>query len=191
MKSLVALVVFIVAGLVLALMFRLGSFKPVEITEVNRPAMKVVYKAHVGAYHKIVPVIEEVEKWVKANGESCELSFGEYYDDPDEIAEDRLRSNGGCIVPEKPAKSLPDGFKYREVPAHFFVVAEFEGAPSIGPIKVYPRAERYIREHKFGQFGPIFEVYKLLPNEQVHTTYLFPVVKIGEPDTVPVGEPAK
>jgi DNA gyrase inhibitor GyrI len=104
MKSILAVVFVVVTGLILSLMFRLGSFKPVRIDFANRPATKVVYKHHVGAYHKIVPVIEEVETWIKANGEKCDLSFGEYYDDPDVVAEDRMRSNGGCVVREKPSK---------------------------------------------------------------------------------------
>ncbi len=188
MKSILALVAVVVTGLILALMVRLGSFKPVAVTQSHHPSMMLVYKHHVGAYHKIMPVLEEVEKWVKANGEKCELSFGEFYDDPDVVAEDRLRSNAGCLVSAKPAQAMPDGFKYRETPPHDYVVAEFDGAPSISPMKVYPRANEFIAEKKLTPQRPVFEVYKILENNQVHTTYLFPVVKVGETDANPVGE---
>jgi effector-binding domain-containing protein len=187
-KSILALVAVVVTGLILSLLFRLGSFKPVQISESDRPAMKIVYKHHVGAYHKIVPVIEDVEKWVKANGEKCELSFGEYLDNPDEVAEDRLRSNGGCIVEAKPNAQMPDGFKFREVPPHHFVVGEFDGAPSIGPMKVYPKAKDSIASKGYQISGPIFELYKIGENQQVKTTYLFPVVKAGEKDPNPIAE---
>jgi hypothetical protein len=189
MKSLIALVLLVVAVLVGTLLYRLGAFKPVTITEGIRGPSKVVYKHHVGAYHKIVPVIEEVEKWAKANGEPCLFAFGEYYDDPDKVAEDRLRSNGGCIVLKEWKTGLPDAFKYREIPNHWFVIAQFDGAPSIGPMKVYPKVQDYLDEHHFSQTGPTYELYQVLPNAQVHTTYLFPVIKDGDRDPVSVGGP--
>ncbi len=168
-------------------MFRLGSFKTVTITQGPYGPLKVVFKKHVGAYDKIVPVIEEVERWAKANGEPCKLSFGEYYDDPDRVATDRLRSNGGCLVEKKWDFVLPAGFGYREIPSHQFVIATFDGAPSIGPIKVYPKVDEYMKAHSLEKAGPTFELYEILPGEQVKTTYIFPVVLTGAKDPIAVG----
>ncbi len=156
-------------------MIRLGSFKSVAISEAEEGPVKIVFKKHVGAYHLIVSVIEEVEAWAKANGESCHLSFGEYLDDPDKVIEDRLRSTGGCIVAKKWDFVLPEGFGYRELPRHLYVKAEFDGAPSIGPIKVYPRAKDYIESHGYQQVGPTYEIYEIISPEKVKTTYWFPV----------------
>ncbi len=177
MKVLVPLVAITVVGLIASLMLRLGSFKEVSLSEGERGPFKQVFKKHVGAYHKIVPVLEEVETWAKANGEACRLTFGEFIDDPDLIAEDRLRSSAGCMVEKKWDLVLPAGFGYREIPAHLFVVAEFDGAPSIGPIKVYPRAKDYIAAHNYKQIGPTYEIYEILAPDKVKTTYLFPVEK--------------
>ncbi len=177
MKYLVAFVVIFVVGLVLNLMMRLGSFKPVAIFEAEKGPIQIVFKKHVGAYHLIVPVIEEVEKWAKANGETCRLSFGEFLDDPDKTVEDRLRSNGGCIVEKKWDMGLPAGYGYREIPRHLYVQAEFEGAPSIGPIKVYPKVKDYISSHGYTQVGPTYEVYEITSPSSVKTTYDFPIGK--------------
>jgi AraC family transcriptional regulator len=186
MKSLIALVLFIVVGLVGTLMYRLGSFKPVVITEAIHGPTKVIYKLHVGAYHQIVPTIEEVEKWAKAHGEPCTMSFGEYYNNPDKVAEDRLRSNGGCVVEKSWDTGLPDGFAYREIPVHVYVVATFDGAPSIGPIKVYPKVGEFKESHGYDQPGPTYEFYEIRPGNQVRTTYMFPVIKRGDRDANPV-----
>lgn len=187
MKFLIAIVVIAVVGLVGNLMIRLGSFKDVSVTEGPFGPLKIVFKKHVGAYDKIVPVIEEVETWAKAHGEICKLSFGEYYDDPDRVATDRLRSTGGCIVDKSWTTGLPDGFGFREIPNHQFVIASFDGAPSIGPIKVYPKAAEYIEVHKLNRAGPTYEIYEILSGNGVKTTYLFPVVGADLRDPQPVG----
>ncbi len=177
MKSLLALVVLTVAGLIAALLFRLGSFKDVVITEGDRGPYKLVFKEHVGAYHKIMPTLEEVEKWAKENGESCKLSFGEFMDDPDKVDEDRLRSIAGCVVDKTWDFVLPAGFGFREYPSRFYVIAEFDGAPSIGPFKVYPKVKDYIAAHAYKMSGPVIEMYEIISDQKVRTTYLFPVEK--------------
>jgi AraC family transcriptional regulator len=69
-------VVLVVVTLVCWMAYYLGAFKSVEINETSRPAMKMVYKEHTGAYHKIVSVIQEVEAWAKAQNIDCTESFG-------------------------------------------------------------------------------------------------------------------
>lgn len=177
MKALIGLVIITVAGLIGTLLFRLGTFKEVSLTEGQRGPYKLVFKNHVGAYHKIMPVLEEVEKWAKDNGEPCKLSFGEFIDNPDTVDEDRLRSIAGCVVDKTWDFVLPGGFGFREYPTRLYVVAEFDGAPSIGPFKVYPRAKEYIEAHSYKMNGSVIEMYEILSTEKVKTTYLFPVEK--------------
>jgi effector-binding domain-containing protein len=124
-----------------------------------------------------MPTLEEVEKWAKENGEACKISFGEFIDDPDKVDEDRLRSNAGCVVEKTWDFVLPAGFGFREYPPRVYVVAEFDGAPSIGPFKVYPKTKDYIESHNYKLSGPVIEMYEILSEEKVRTTYLFPVEK--------------
>lgn len=175
MKTLVAFVIAVVAGLVLSLMFRLGAFKSVALSESDAGPFKIVSKLHVGPYHKIVPVIEEVEKWARANNEPCKLSFGEFLDNIETVPEDRLKSNAGCIVEKEWKSGLPEGFEYREIPSRRYVLAEFEGAPSIGPQKVYPKAKEYISKHGLIAYGATIEMYEILPDSKIKTRYYFPV----------------
>jgi effector-binding domain-containing protein len=194
MKYIIGTTILIVLTLVLTLLIKLGMFKPVMITEQDQPSFKIVYKTHIGAYHKIVPVIQEVEIWAKAHGHTCEQSVGEYLDNPNLTEEGRLRSNGGCIIEgELPAASasaaatsastptsdqdafLPEGFMAREVPARHYVVADFDGAPSVSPAKVYPKVMDYIATKKLELDGPVFEIYRVVSDKAVKTRYLFPV----------------
>ncbi len=166
---LIAILVFI-----FYMMSYLGAFKPVIISQKNAGPFHVVYKTHVGAYHKIVPLIEEVEKWAKAQGLDCHLSFGEYLDDPKQTEEVRLRSHGGCLI-EKPLDALPEGFEQKTIPEKEYVTAVFEGSPGIGPLKVYPKVFQYIEDQKLSREESVIEVYEVHSAESMTTTYYFPL----------------
>lgn len=164
-----------------------GAFKTVEIAQDERGPFTLIYKQHVGPYHKIVAVIEEVEKWAKENNLKCRLSFGEYFDDPRVIEEGRLNSRGGCLIDplivdekhtlEKLKNKLPVDFKLAEFEKIDAVVALFTGAPGIGPLKVYPKAEDYITENRLVKKGSVLEIYEIFDNHSMQTTYIWPIRK--------------
>lgn len=176
MKKILVAVVLAVSGLCLALMTRLGAFRPVALEAKEAGPFLTVYRAHEGAYHKIVPAIQAVEAWAKLKGEPCRISFGEYLDDPGSVDEDRLRSNGGCFV-EAPPPDLPPGFKTRSIERRLWLTASFHGAPSIGPFKVYPRAAEWMRENGWRQDGATLETYRVITERDVETVYYFPIAR--------------
>ncbi len=156
------------------LLIHLGVFKPVLISEENGPAMKLIYKEHTGAYHKIIEVIKEVEDWAKKSNIDCSRSFGEYIDKPGELDEARLRSRGGCWVDEFP-KNIPPDFKTQEYPVRNYIKAVFEGSPSIGPWKVYGKVEDFAEDSRKKIKGATLEVYVIHSAEKMTTTYFFPI----------------
>lgn len=157
------------------LMNYLGVFKPVVISEKRAGPFQMLYKTHIGPYHKIVPLIEEVEKWSRSQGLDCKLSFGEYLDNPETTEEPRLRSRGGCIVDRFP-ETLPEGFEKQSLPEKNYVTAVFEGSPGIGPMKVYPKAFEYIQEQRLTRDGEsVIEIYEIHSPESMTTTYYFPL----------------
>jgi AraC family transcriptional regulator len=178
MKSIVVFTFAVIVALVLSLCFYLGAFKSVELSVTEAGPYKIVYKEHIGAYHKIVPDIEVVERWAVANGEACQTSFGEYLQNPDTTDEDRLHSNAGCLVlKDWSGKTLPEGLLFREIPRRLYVVAEFNGAPSIGPQKVYPKAYKLISSQGLKSDGAVIEMYERMPEAKLRTHYHFPVAK--------------
>ncbi len=155
----------------------LGAFKGVEIFEGEQGPYTMLYIDHVGPYHKISKEIEKVEKFLSAQGTPCKQSYGEYLDDPKTMEEVRLRSKAGCIVQNVPA-NLPEGFKTEEVPLRKYVVASFTGSPGIGPMKVYPKVEEYMKEKGHTAAGPVIEIYEIhsiSEKNAMTTTYLFPI----------------
>jgi AraC family transcriptional regulator len=161
-------------GLFIYLYFYLGMTKPVKIETGERGPFIMVYKNHMGAYHYIGPVIAAVEKWAADNNLRCELTFGEYIDDPASVDQDRLRSRGGCIFSVKPPVPLPEGFVAEDRPKQRFVIGTFEGSPSVGPFKVYPKVQDYIQTRRLKQSGAVIETY-LIRGEKVTTEFLFPL----------------
>lgn len=161
-----------------------GAFKTVTISQDERGPYQILFKNHVGPYHKIVSVIEEVETWARANSLKCRLSFGEYFDDPRAVEEGRLNSRGGCIIEastgetvtlEKLKSNLPPEFQISEIEKTKAVVALFTGAPGIGPMKVYPKAEDYISDNKLTRKGSVIEVYEVFDKRSMQTIYIWPI----------------
>ncbi len=162
-----------------------GAFTSVTVALDQRPEMNVIFKDYKGAYHQIVSTIEEVEAWAKKNGLKCRLSYGEYLDNPNQVEEGRLRARAGCVIdPLVPSEAdqfqklklkLPEGFKADTVHPMKAVVAVFSGAPGIGPLKVYPKAQDYIAQEKLIALGSVFEIYEIFDAKSMQTTYLWPV----------------
>jgi len=162
-----------------------GAFKSVTVALGDRPTYQIIYKDFTGPYHKIVSTIQEVEKWAQSQGLNCRLSFGEYFDDPGAIEEGRLKSRGGCLVdPLKDDEKkiwntlkdkLPADYKVDELAATKAVISLFEGAPSIGPMKVYPKAEEFILKNNLVRKGGVIEIYEVFDQKSMQTTYIWPI----------------
>ncbi|MBX2987301.1 MAG: GyrI-like domain-containing protein [Bdellovibrionaceae bacterium] len=175
------LILFVLGGAVF-LSVRNGVFMPVRVNIEERGPFLLVYKTHVGPYHKIMPTLETVEKWARETGFHCERTFGEFIDDPNLVEVERLHSNVGCLqdlsgpdVQNLLAnRNLPEDFKVKEIPAQRFVVATFEGSPALGPYKVYGKAHDVMIRQRLEPNGPVIEIYQTVDNI-FRTLYLFPV----------------
>jgi AraC family transcriptional regulator len=155
------------------LYYYLGFYKPIEILEAERGPFHFLYQEHAGAYHEIGPTIAAVEKWALANNIYCAMTFGEYLDDPSAVDQDRLRSHGGCVLNARPEK-IPDDMKYEEREALKYVIGRFEGSPSIGPFKVYPKIKKHIEERRLKTSTSSLELYRV-SGKQVTTEILFKI----------------
>lgn len=166
---LVAIIVYIAY-----LLTYVGAFRPVTISQKKAGPFLMIYKDHTGPYHKIVPVIEEVEKWAQSHGLDCKLSFGEYLDNPEITEEARLRSHGGCLVALFP-ENLPEDFHTQTIPEKNYVTAIFEGSAGIGPLKVYPKVFSYFEENRLARQESVLEIYEVHGAQSMTTTYYFPI----------------
>lgn len=150
-----------------------GYFRDVKIEKLEDPLeFYMVYKTHIGSYHKMNDTIVEVEKKLAENNISCRVSFGHYLDAPEIVDEDRLKSHGGCILSTEMDVSKLE-LESKKITNQKFVRATFEGSPSLGPIKVYGEIEEFMKKHELKKNGPILETYEAVGNSFV-TKYYFP-----------------
>jgi effector-binding domain-containing protein len=169
-KWLFAAAVSLVIALFVYLYFYLGVYKSVQVSEGQRGAIYLLAKAHRGPYHQILPVIQSVEDWAREHNLPCPKTFGQYVDDPQVMDQDRLRSFGGCVMNAK-VDGIPADFEWIVLEPATYVIAEFDGAPSIGPYKAYPAVKKYASDHRLKLTGPSYEFYEV-NGENVHTEYL-------------------
>jgi len=164
----------LMAGAFIWFFSQVGFFKTVDIQEASYGPIQLLYKEHVGPYHKIINAISEVEQWAQSNAIDCKKSFGEYLDDPSVVEHVRLRSNGGCVITQI-VTSLPEGFKTKALAEKKYVQAKFAGAPMIGPYKVYNKVDDYLQSHQMQRTPAVIEIYEMLNQKELLTTYLFEV----------------
>ncbi len=172
-KYFVAFSLFALLGFFITVAIYLGVFKEVEISEKALPPTALVYKMHIGPYHKINSAIMEVEKWAKENNITCLQTFGEYLSDPEEVDEANLRSHAGCVV-EKEIENLPNKWASRTVQFFKSIEAVFKGSPAVGPFKVYPKVDEYAKEKKLELLSFVFEFYEVHESD-MRTRYIFPI----------------
>lgn len=173
MRSIIPIFFFTLFVIILYSLFNLGILKPVELIVEEQGPFELVYTEHVGPYHQINEKIIEVENWAKQNKLNCDITFGEFIDDPDIVDHDRLRSNAGCITQEFKV-SLPDSYKSKKIVRRKYLVARFSGSPAIGPLKVYPKLKAAAEEQRYALDGPIIEVYEI-KDKKLLTQYLYPI----------------
>jgi len=175
MKILYGILIFLVA-IFAALAIYLGQyglFATVKAGEVEKPAYWLAYKVHKGDYRLSGQVMDEVYNSL-LNDHQIETTkgFGLYFDNPQEVSTDQLRSVVGCIIENEQQAlqlSLNSDLSVAQFPASKVVQATFpyRGEPSIalGIFKVYPVLMTEIYEKKY-DMKPIMEIYDQ-PNEVI------------------------
>lgn len=156
------------------LYFYLGAHKSVALVPNQTEEFHLLYKEHVGPYHKITSVIQSVEKIAVQNNIPCQKSFGLYMNDPQQTQDhDRLQSLGGCLL-KGPLEDYPENVNYRFIGPRTYLKASFEGSPAIGPMIVYPKLEEWFQSARQTPGKPVIEVYEVNGSEMT-TTYFMPV----------------
>ena len=166
------LIVLGILGIVLFLS-RYGLFASINISQHNVGPYNLVYSKHIGDYKDVGPVMDKLYNDLKTNyGITTTKGFGLYYDNPQKVEKEKLRSIVGCIVENKSFEELSSmGLKYqvKEFPLSKGVIAEFPYKAKfsiiLGVIRVYPKLSSYIQDNNYAQ-TPIMELYDQ-PGEKI------------------------
>ena len=164
MKKIIGILVAVTAVILLVLAY-FGLFAPVKISEDVAGPFWLVYEKYTGEYKNIGPVMDKLYNDLKKDGIETTKGFGIYYDNPEKVDKDKLRSAVGCIIDQKDENKITEiGKKYnlKQYPATKSAICKFpyKGMPSIiiGIIKVYPELMKHMNDFKYPEV-PIMEVY--------------------------------
>ncbi len=157
--------------IILYTIWNIGLLLPVTVEQTQTPTLYLVYESHTGPYHELMPIFEKIEKALSNKKISCSKTFGLYFDNPDQVEADRLKSEIGCIV-DKPVTEELGELQFKELPPFQALKGSFGGAPWLTAFKVYStlQKESYQR-NVILEPTPVLEIYE--PNEHGFKTEVY------------------
>lgn len=176
MKVLKIILITLLALIILLVSFYayFGGFKKMNVQISIQGGEVFLYENVIGNYGKSGEIMNEMYEELLNNEEiATTKGLGIYYDNPKEVAQDKLRSEVGCIVENvSPEKMIELGLKYnmKAIPVGNYVYVEFpyKGMMSImiGIMKAYPVLNKYIKKNNLETGGPMMEIYDM-PNKKI------------------------
>ena len=158
-----------------------GGFEKVIPKIENCGGETLVFEKVMGDYKQSAVVSDRVyQKLLDDFGIETTKGFGIFYDNPQTVEKDKLRSEVGCILESDLNKieELKSDFEVSVYPLGEYLVGEFpfKGMPSVilGIIKAYPALNAYAAENGYALDSPVMEIWDV-PNKKI--TYRKELVK--------------
>ncbi len=166
METIIIIIIAIV-GVLLILYAWLGGFRKIQFTLQEAGGEVLAYEPHTGEYKNVGKVIDKMY-YALLNEEKveCFRGFGIYYDNPQKVEKEKLRSEVGNIL-ENPTPELLNQLSgkhnIKTLEQQKFLVAEFpyknQMSVIMGIMKVYPALNKYIRQNQLNEEGFVMEIY--------------------------------
>ena len=149
--------------------------KPYEILIKNTETITIVYLEHTGSYDQMVPLFGQLGGYAAQKGIAGNM-VGIYYDDPNVIRAESLRSEIGFVIPDG---FMPDsGYGIQTIPSRKVVYAILKG-PYDKIASEYDYIKVWIAKKGYKMNGAVTEIYleggPNIPPEQYVTEVQFPV----------------
>ncbi len=164
MLNIILIIILVLFVLLFLFLIFSGLLAKVNITEQEIGPLKFVYAEHKGAYSKVGPVMDKVYEDLKKDGIETKRGIGIYYDNPQKVAKEDLRSEIGSIIETEDYEKIKDTHNVKDIISKKRVVAEFpyknKVSIIIGVFKVYPKLMKYITDNNHKE-GPIIELYDI------------------------------
>ena len=164
MKKLL-LLALVLASLLFLYLITQGLFQAVVVEQRTMPGYRVVGVRHTGPYEKIGDAFERIHTIADENGVAVKM-IGVYFDNPEQVAADSLRSIAGIIVSEEDSTKLAalPGMAALWIPPGNAAVSSFETGGMVsmilGAMKSYPKLSEYVKEKGIAENVTfVYEVY--------------------------------
>lgn len=136
------------------------------------------YEDFTGSYSRTYPVFSRVYAKLNDAGIKNSIGIGIYYDDPETVPAEKLRSSCGSVIDKADeAKAAAAGLKTGYIGRTKSVIVEFpvriNFAYMFAPRKIYPVLKKYLKENNI-QNGAPYEIYDVA-NKKMMT--VIPILK--------------
>lgn len=167
------IIITVLVVVIIVVCVRYGGFSRVVVKVGTGGGETIVYENMTGDYSRSPEVSDRIYNAL-LNEEKIETTkgVGIYYDNPRNVANDKLRSEIGCVIDGADSSTLArlaGKYSMKTLPHGEYVVAEFpfRGKLSVvfGIMKVYPALDKFCRERGYAD-GPITEIYDV-PNKKI------------------------
>ncbi len=180
-RNWVGIIVVVLAAAAFGMLSYLGMFSTVIVKEQKIGPYAYAYEEFTGPYQKTVPVFARVNSKLDAQGIKHREGIGVYFDNPDMVSSDKLRSYCGSIVEDidvqKVLSLTEQKLKVGTFPQADCMVVDFPTKSvvsyMIAPMKVYPVLMKYMSGKGY-KARETYEIYDM-PNKK--TLYVIPITK--------------
>ena len=159
-----------------------GFFSSIEIVEKETGPYTFATKRFVGSYYKVGPTMKEVDSWLRENGVIATKGVGLFYDDPEKVAQEELRSDVGNVLEnadEQILAKVREKFTVKNIARQKALVIEFPiKSPlsyMLAPIKVYPMISKYWKDKGYPEMTDGGFSIEIDDIDGKVTTYIMPI----------------
>lgn len=151
-----------------------GGFIKPAISIITSGDETLIYEKIVGDYKQSGVIMDKIYySLLNEDQITTYKGFGIYYDNPQKVAADKLRSEAGCILEEKDLAKLPElekKYAIRAFPKAKYLVTEFPYKNNVSVffslIKVYPALNKFALENGLSDDSAVMEIYDI-PNKKI------------------------
>ena len=179
MRKIITIILFIIL-IIVAFLAYMGLFNNVTIIEKEIGPYTFAYEDFTGDYAKTGPVFDEVYDKLIHNKIKNTNGLGIYYDNPEIILKENLKSRIGSIVSNEQAEQIDKrgvNLKIMTVDSFNAAVSEFPYRNKLsiifGVFKVYPVLNDYMKSNEYKK-TPSYELYDISDGKIL---YMFPIIK--------------
>jgi hypothetical protein len=151
-----------------------GGFQRLKISIITAGGETLIYEKITGDYKQSGKVMDKIYyDLLEKDKIETYKGFGIYYDNPQKVAVNKLRSEAGCILEKKDEDKIPvleKKYAIRTFPTTKYIVTEFPYKNKMSVLfslmKVYPALNKFTAENGYSEGGATMEIYDI-PNQRI------------------------
>ena len=169
----------IVLAVILIFLGYQGAFNAVEPNEKMTGPYYLVYQQYTGDYSKMGPLMDKMHEDFVVHDRVIGSGIGIFYDDPQNVDTDKLRSDIGMVVKSSDFEkigALSGAYLTQTLPQANRLLTSFPYKNKmsfvVGVFKVYPEMNKYLEKHNYA-----YDVARVEMYDEESIQYLVEIIK--------------